>query len=140
MIASTVCYIAAALLLGTATSLIFCVLLGVSTAMLWPGTLIFMEENIPAVGVAAYAIMAAGGDLGASIAPQGLGVIVDLASLSKWAENLGVRFSLSAEQIGFRFGMLLAAIFPLLGVVLLLLMRRYFKKYSLRRADEIETK
>ena len=43
--------------------------------MLWPGTLILMEEKIPAVGIAGYALMAAGGDFGASIAPQTLGIV-----------------------------------------------------------------
>ena len=58
-------------------SLIACVALGICTSMLWPGTLILMEEKIPAVGIAGYALMAAGGDFGASIAPQTLGIVVD---------------------------------------------------------------
>lgn len=41
------------------------------------------------VGVAVYALMAAGGDLGASIAPQALGIAVDKVSLTEWAGAFG---------------------------------------------------
>ena len=76
--------------------------------MLWPGSLIFMEENMPHLGVAAYALMAAGGDFGASVAPALMGVVID--------------------QHGMKVGMLIAAIFPLIGVAWLLVIKRYFKK------------
>lgn len=36
-----------------------CVFTGLFTSMLWPGTLIMMEENLPGVGVMAYALMGA---------------------------------------------------------------------------------
>ena len=96
--------------------------------MLWPGTLILMEEKFPNCGVAAYALMAAGGDFGASVAPQAMGIIVDEVSASSWALNLGNTLSMSAEQIGMRTGMVTSAIFPLLGIVLLIYMKKYFKK------------
>jgi fucose permease len=87
---------------------IACVLTGIFTAMLWPGTLIFMEEKMPNLGVAAYALMAAGGDFGASAAPQLMGVIADVAN--------------------FKVGMAVSAIFPALGIVVLFIMRAYFKE------------
>jgi hypothetical protein len=92
--------------------------------MLWPGSLILMEERMPGLGVAAYALMAAGGDLGASVAPQLMGIIVDTVT-----NNLStvVGFSGDPEELGMRFGMLVAAIFPALGVVWLLIIKRYFK-------------
>lgn len=128
MFSAVVCYLLVALSPNAFFSLIACVTLGICTSMLWPGTLILMEEKIPAVGVAAYALMAAGGDFGASIAPQVLGIIVDNIALTKWAAALGNIMSLSAEQIGFKFGMLLAAIFPLLGGILLIYMGKFFDK------------
>lgn len=73
-------------------------------------------------------MMAAGGDFGASVAPQLLGVIVDNVSASSWAAELGATLSLTAEQIGMKAGMLTAAIFPILGIFLLLYMGRYFAK------------
>ena len=107
--------------------MIACAALGICTAMLWPGTLIFMEEKIPAAGVAAYALMAAGGDLGASVAPQTMGIVVDSLSRTRWAETLGGTLSLTPEQVGLKAGMLIAAVFPVLGVFLLAYMKKYFK-------------
>lgn len=128
MLGSIVCYTVNAFSTNAILSLVACVAVGVCASMLWPGTLILMEEKVPSVGVAAYALMAAGGDFGASFAPQALGAIVDKVSETPWAAGLGSKFLLSAEQIGFKVGMLLAAIFPILGLVVLLCMKRHFKK------------
>ena len=112
-----------------------CVLGGLVTSRLWPGTLILMEEKIPAPGVAAYALMAAGGDVGASVAPQLLGIVVDNVSASEWAVGLGAALSLSAEQIGMKVGMLVAGVFPFLGIFLLLYIKHYFKKNKLQKGE-----
>ena len=128
MIGSSVCYLVAGLSPNVILAFIACILTGMFTAMLWPGTLIMMEEKLPNVGVAAYALMAAGGDLGASVAPQLLGIVVDSVSVSDVAADLSVKLGLAAEQIGLRAGMLVTAIFPLIGTVVLLLTMRYFKK------------
>lgn len=124
MIGAAGCYLTAGLSGSLVISMVACVLTGLCTSMLWPGTLIFMEEKYPNPGVAAYALMAAGGDLGGSIAPQMLGAVVDGVSASSWAAEHAA--ALSAEQIGMKTGMLTAAIFPILGVGVLLLMKRYF--------------
>ena len=107
-------------------SFIACVLTGCFTSMLWPGTLILMKEKIPNPGVAAYALMAAGGDFGASVAPQLMGIIVDKVAVSNWAAELGQVVSLSTEQIGMKTGMLVASIFPFLGIFLLVYINKYF--------------
>lgn len=78
--------------------------------MLWPGTLIMMEEKIPDCGVASYALLAAGGDLGASVAPQLLGMI--------------------ADRSGFQAGMLVCSVFPILGVILMIVIIGFFKQQS----------
>ncbi len=130
MLGSFICYVAVALSPNAVLSLLACVALGICTAMLWPGTLIFMEEKVPAVGVAAYALMAAGGDFGSSFAPQALGIVVDNIALTDWAASLGSTLSLSPEQVGFKVGMLLAAIFPLLGLFLLMYMKKFFTKHQ----------
>ena len=126
MAGSVVCYLMVSFSQNDILSLLACIALGICTSMLWPGTLIFMEEKVPMVGVAAYALMAAGGDLGASVAPQTLGIIVDNISLTQWAQNLGNTLSLSAEEIGFKVGMLIAAAFPILGLILLAYMKKHF--------------
>lgn len=128
MFGSVICYITAGLSPIPALSLIACILMGVCTSMLWPGTLIFMEEKLPNIGVAAYALMAAGGDFGASVAPQSVGIVVDKVTQSNFAQDLGNALSLTPEYIGMRCGMLAAAIFPLLGTVVLIVTKR--KLYS----------
>lgn len=122
------CYLVAGLSLNPFAAMAACIVTGIFTAMLWPGTLILMEESFPNPGVAAYALMAAGGDFGASIAPQMLGVIVDTVSSSKWAVDFAPTLSLTAEQLGMKVGMLVAAIFPLIGVMVLLYTVNTFRK------------
>lgn len=128
MTGAVICYLTIGFSNLGFVSLAACILLGICTSMLWPGTLILMEEKIPSVGVAAYALMAAGGDLGASVSPQMLGVVVDKVSATPWACLMSVSLFTTPEQIGFRVGMLFAALFPIAGVLLLLYMKRYFKK------------
>ncbi len=127
MLGAIACYVFVGFSSNAVLSLVGCVLTGICTSMLWPGTLILMEEKIPAVGVSAYALMAAGGDFGASFAPQTMGIIVDKISATEWAQTFGSSLSLSPEQVGFKVGMLIAAIFPILGVLLLLYMKKFFK-------------
>ena len=128
MIGCAVCYVAAGLSSNIVISVIACMLTGLCSAMLWPGTLILIEEKFPNPGVAAYALMAACGDFGASVAPQGLGIVVDTVSAGKWACALAERLSLSAEQVGMKAGMLTGALFPLLGIGVLLYVKRFFQE------------
>ncbi len=128
MIGAAICYIVVGLSTNVAVSIIACVLVGICTSMLWPGTLIMMEEKFPGIGVAAYALMAAGGDFGASIAPQMMGIVVDNVSASEWAANLAEIMSMTVDQIGMKTGMLVSAVFPILGVFLLIYIKRYFSK------------
>ena len=136
MAGAAVLYVFVAFSPNDILSLIACVGLGICTSMLWPGTLILMEEKIPMLGVAAYALMAAGGDLGASVAPQTLGIIVDNISVSEWAINLANTLSLSPEDIGFKMGMLIAAIFPILGLILLAFIKKHFQIKSNKKKTQ----
>ena len=128
MIGAAVCYITVGL--STNVILVFaaCILTGLFASMLWPGTLIMMEENMPGLGVAAYALMAASGDLGASVAPQLLGIIVDKVSVSSFAAEIGATLNLAAEQVGLKTGMLVISVFPILGTAVVLIAMRYFRK------------
>lgn len=126
MSGAAVCYALAALMPHVAVCFAACVLTGIFVAMLWPGTLILMEERFPNAGVAAYALMAAGGDFGASVAPQLLGYLTDRVAASSFALSLGERTGWLPEQIGMKAGMLAAALFPLLGVFVLLCFRHLF--------------
>ena len=133
MVGATVCYLIAGFSTNSIVALIACTVTGICTSMLWPGTLIMMEEYSPRAGVVAYALMAAGGDSGASVAPQLLGGVVDMVSASDWAIALSQTLAISADQIGMKVGMVISAVFPALGIILLLYIRRYFAKH---RAEE----
>ena len=128
MVGAALCYLVAGLSSNFIVSMIACIMTGLCTSMLWPGTLILMEENFPHPGVTAYALMAAGGDFGGSVAPQMLGAVVDTVSASSWAQELGNTLAMSTEQVGMKVGMLTASLFPLLGIALLIYMKKYFKK------------
>lgn len=128
MTGAVLCYLTVSLCPIPIISLLACVFTGFCTSMLWPGMLILMEEKFPNPGVAAYALMAAGGDFGASIAPQALGIIVDKVAVSEWAIGLSGTLALAPEQIGMKVGMLAAAVFPLIGIGVLVYIRHYFKK------------
>jgi hypothetical protein len=75
-----------------------------------------------------FAMLAAAGDLGASLAPQLTGIVVDTVSAAPFAERLAASLSVSTDAIGLRAGMLVTAIFPLLGTVAVILALRFFKK------------
>lgn len=137
MIGSAICYLVIGLSSTVLPAFIACILTGFCTAMLWPGTLILMEENIPAPGVAAYALMAAGGDLGASIAPQLMGIVIDRVSVSETAAKLSLTLGITPEQVGLKAGMLVTALFPILGTVLLIYIIHHFKRTSVPSHDPL---
>ncbi len=130
MIGSAICYFAAGIVLNPVVGIVACAITGICTSMLWPGTLIYVEEKFVNVSVAVYALMAAGGDFGASVAPQLMGIISDKFSLTTMGIKLAEILNISAEQIGMRAGLVIAGIFPLVGVLVILYMKKYFKKYK----------
>ena len=128
MIGATVCYLVAGFSGGVILPFLACIFTGLFTSMLWPGTLILMEEKIPRTGVTAFALMAAGGDLGAAGAPQLMGIVIDKVAESSFAGDLAVRFNITAEQVGMRTSMIVTSIFPILGIVVLILIHKHFSK------------
>ena len=128
MIGAAVCYLVAGLSSVTVVAFIAAVLIGLFTSMLWPGTLILMEERLPMPGVTAYALMAACGDLGASVAPQLMGIIVDKVSVSGFAKRLCESGFFTPEEVGLKTGVVIATVFPVLGIVLLAYIMRCYSK------------
>lgn len=116
MVGAAACYLVAGLSQSSAAAFVACILTGAFTAMLWPGSLIMMEENIPCASVTLYALMAAGGDFGASVAPQLMGIVADEMSL--------------------KTGMLVSSVFPIAGAVIMLVIIRFFKKNNLNKTEE----
>jgi hypothetical protein len=79
-------------------------------------------------GVFIYAMMAAGGDLGASVGPQLVGLITDAAIASPAATALAARLSLAPEQLGMKLGLLCGMLFPLIAVPVYLYIIKTRKK------------
>ena len=115
-IGATACYLTVALTGVSWIGLAACAVTGFCTSMLWPGNLVVASSRFPAGGVFIYAMMAAGGDLGASVGPQLVGVITDGVIASERATSLATALGLTVEQLGMKAGMLCAALFPLIGI------------------------
>ncbi len=115
-IGATLCYFICAVTNVAVLGLAACALAGFCVAMLWPGSLIVATDAFPAGGVFIYAMMAAGGDFGASVAPQLVGLITDAAVLSPAAISLAGQLGLSPEQLGMKLGLLVGMLFPLAAV------------------------
>lgn len=117
-IGASVCYLCAALVPIPLVGLLACALTGFCTSMLWPGTVIAATDRIPTGGVFLFAMLAAGGDLGASVGPQLIGSITDAAIASPRLLSAAQRLAVSPEQLGMKLGMLIAAAFPLAATAL----------------------
>jgi len=115
-VGATACYLVAAVSPFAWVGLVSCALTGLFTSMLWPGNLVIASEKFPGTGVMLYALMAAGGDLGASVAPQWMGVVTDFIIRLPQGASLAQRLSLTPEQFGLKVGMLMSAFFPLVGI------------------------
>lgn len=123
-IGATACYFAAAVSPFPIVGLIACAFTGFCTSMLWPGSLIVGADRFPESGVFIYAAMAAGGDLGASVVPQLVGIISDLAIANSTLSALAEKLSLAPDQLGMKLGMLVGMLFPLCAIVLYSFIRR----------------
>ncbi|MBE6714432.1 MAG: MFS transporter [Ruminococcaceae bacterium] len=117
-VGATFCYIAAAICNIPIIGLVTCALTGFCVSMLWPGNLIVAAKRFPEGGVFIFAMMAAGGDLGASIGPQLVGIITDLAVNIPALSSLGESMGIAPDRLGLKLGMLFAVLFPLCALPL----------------------
>ena len=115
-VGATVCYFVAAVTGVPAVGLIACAFTGFCTSMLWPGNLVVASSRFPQGGVFIYAMMAAGGDLGASIGPQLVGVITDGVLAAPAAAEIAAKLQITTEQLGMKAGMLCGMLFPLVAI------------------------
>ena len=127
-IGSVACYLCAALSDNAILGLFACAFTGFCTSMMWPGSLIVASERFPTGGVFVFAIMAAGGDLGASVGPQLVGIITDAVAASAWAATLAERLGIFPEQLGMKLGMLVGMLFPLCAIGVYARIRRAQQK------------
>jgi MFS family permease len=130
-IGATLCYLTAALSPFGFLGLIACAFTGFCVSMLWPGSLIVASDYFPDGGVLIYALMAAGGDLGASVGPQLVGLITDFAIENPTIASLAKTLGLSAEQVGMKASMLVGMLFPLVAIPLFAYFKAQRKKASI---------
>lgn len=117
-----VCYLVAALSPSPMISLIACVLCGLGSGLLWPGSVANASNHFPLAGASLFALLAAGGNVGAAMGPWLIGLTADIAptlvQAAPWLRHL------STSEVALRSGMLVGTLFPILMVLFLALMRR----------------
>lgn len=123
-IGAFICYVVVAIVDVPVIGLISCVVTGFFVSMLWPGSLIMATSKFPSGGVVIFALMASGGDLGASVGPQLVGIITDFAIGNQTLINLANTLSMSPDTLGLKLGMLFGALFPLIAIVLFSITRK----------------
>ena len=116
-VGASICYLTTVFSPSPVVGLVACALTGLCTSMMWPGSLIVASERFPMGGVFIFALMAAGGDLGASVGPQMMGMITDAVIASPSMQQMAQNLLLTPEQLGMKAGMLFASVFPLLSIL-----------------------
>ena len=127
------CYLVVALSPVNIFSLIACAACGFAVSLLWPGTLVITAEKFPLAGAWLFAILAAGGDIGASVGPWMMGVITEQAPRLALFSGLAASLGLNQEQLGLRLGMLAGVIFPV-GALMCL---RWMKRANTKQAVDL---
>jgi MFS family permease len=127
-VGATICYLVAAITDIALLGLVACALTGLCVSMLWPGSLIVASDRFPSGGVFIFAMMAAGGDLGAAAGPQLIGVITDLFIKNPTLVTLANNLSIAPEQLGMKAGMLVGMLFPLLAIPVYFTIKRNRKE------------
>jgi len=104
------CYLVASLSPVSILGLAGCALCGLAVGIMWPGTISLSSQKCPRGGTAMFAFLALAGDLGATVSPALVGSLAELSG-----GNL-------------KNGLLVAAVFPVVLVIGLILLGRNVKK------------
>jgi len=99
-------------------SLLGCALCGLSVSLMWPGMLSITAAGYPTGGVAMFAVLALGGDLGCSIGPQFTGIIADSSNLN--------------------WGLLASIIFPTIMLIGLILLQSIINSEKTKKVFNME--
>ena len=124
---AAICYLVAAISTIPFIGLIACAMTGFFVSMLWPGSLIVASNKFSSSGVFIFALMASGGDLGASVGPQLVGVITDTVMKLDIAEKVATVLNLTAEQVAMKAGMICGMLFPLVATFIFIIISKKFK-------------
>ncbi|MBR2388816.1 MAG: MFS transporter [Clostridia bacterium] len=128
-IGAFVCYFLATVSNIPFLGLCACAMTGLFSAMLWPGSLVVSSKKIPDGGVFIFALMAAGGDMGASLIPQAVGIITDSVAMNASALNIAERLGLSVEELSMKAGMSVGMLVSAAAIIV------YF--YILKKAKRV---
>lgn len=131
-VGATLCYMTAAISPVPVVGLIGCGMTGLCTSMMWPGCLIVAADRFPKGGVFIYAVMAAGGDFGASVGPQLVGLVTDGVMNGNLGFVKAQDFGITSEQLGMKMGMLVAMLFALAAIPV------YIKIWKSRKVKEVQ--
>lgn len=123
-ISAVILYLIAALCKTNLISLFACAFCGLSVSLLWPGTLVICSERYPFAGSSMYAILAAAGDIGAAFAPWLTGRIVEKTLNTQRVQAFSALHQIAADSIAIRFGILAAAVFPLIAFFAHLILKK----------------
>lgn len=117
-----VCYLVAALSPSPMVSLAACIISGLGSGLLWPGSILNGANHFPLAGTSLFALLAAGGNVGSAFGPWLIGLTADIAptmvKVAPWLRGL------TDSEAALRSGMLVGTLFPLLMVFFLLRMKR----------------
>ncbi|MBQ9861567.1 MAG: hypothetical protein IJO75_04835 [Clostridia bacterium] len=105
-IATVFCYLLTVFAVLPILSLIGCALCGLAVSLMWPGVLGVASVRFPKGSTSLFALLALGGDIGCSLGPWLTGLVADTTSY------------------GLKGGLLTAALFPMLMVILLIVAQK----------------
>ncbi len=91
--AAAVLYVVCALAQSPLLGVLACGLTGLCVSLLWPGAIILASRRIPSAGAAMFALLSAGGDVGASLGAFCVGRAAD------WAQASGTVFAGAAGGV-----------------------------------------
>lgn len=116
---SLLCFLTVVFSPFPALSLLACALCGFGVSLLWPGSIVIATRKFPLAGTSMFAILAAAGDIGASLGPWLVGLTADRTPALLQAAQIEV-----SGNPGLRVGFLVAALFP----VAILVFMKYLEK------------
>lgn len=120
---STACYVIAALSGNPYVGIAACIMTGLCVSLLWPGSIVVAARELPLAGASMFALLSAGGDVGASAGSFLVGRAADMISASGKTSLLWID-GLTPEQAGLRSGLLIAALFPAVCVIVNLIIQK----------------
>lgn len=109
------CYLLTALTKSPVMGLFGCIICGFSVGVMWPGSISISPARMPLGGTALFALLAMGGELGASVGPGVIGIFTQNAD-----DNM-------------RAGMLAGTVFPVILIIAVCIIKFFIP--SVRRGE-----